>query len=137
MRLTLSCNFLSKIPEFLYKFQYLDLSNNLISEIPSIILESDTLQMLILTDNQIRNISEKIFNISNFSISENPLEICNFSIKKLVRATKRSTKFIENLIYELVGEGSLDGTLEGDIFKFTNDPEDIIRVLADRVKIFL
>ncbi|MCP4761524.1 MAG: hypothetical protein GY870_07065, partial [archaeon] len=61
----------------------------------------------------------------------------NLSIHKLARALKKSEKFTENLIYELVGEGSLDGTLEGDNFKFTNDPDEIIRVLADRMKIFI
>jgi predicted HicB family RNase H-like nuclease len=53
-------------------------------------------------------------------------------IDKLALALNKSVADAEKLIYELAGEG-LDGTLEGRIFKYTGDMENVISKFNEKI----
>ena len=49
-------------------------------------------------------------------------------MKKLAQALNITQEEAENLIYELAAEG-ISGSLEDDVFKFTNDEDEVINAL--------
>lgn len=53
-------------------------------------------------------------------------------IDKLAKALNRTNEYAENLIYELAAEG-IDGSLEDEVFKFTNTSEEVISKLSDLI----
>lgn len=57
----------------------------------------------------------------------------NLPIDKLAQALNKTEEEAENLIYELAAEG-IEGILEKDVFKFTDDPEKVISSLFDLIE---
>ena len=53
-------------------------------------------------------------------------------IEKFAKALNRTNNYTENLIYELADEG-IEGSIEDGIFKFTNDPEEVISKLLNMI----
>ncbi len=53
-------------------------------------------------------------------------------IDKFAKALNRTNNYTENLIYELADEG-IEGSIEDGIFKFTNDPEEVISKLLNMI----
>lgn len=54
-------------------------------------------------------------------------------IPKLAQVLEIPEEEAENLIYELVAEG-LEGTLEGNIFNFSSEPENVIKMFHERIE---
>lgn len=53
-------------------------------------------------------------------------------IDKFAKALNRTNNYTENLIYELADEG-IEGSIEDGIFKFTNNPEEVISKLLNMI----
>ncbi|MEJ2250010.1 MAG: hypothetical protein P8Y70_17000 [Candidatus Lokiarchaeota archaeon] len=56
----------------------------------------------------------------------------NIPISKLAQIMNIADEQAENLIYEIAAEG-IDGSLEEGIFKFKNDPDEVIRILFTQI----
>ena len=54
-------------------------------------------------------------------------------MKKLAQALSITKEEAENLIYELAAEG-ISGSLEDDVFKFTDDEDEVIDALIGLIE---
>jgi len=54
-------------------------------------------------------------------------------VEKLAQILDISNEDAENIIYEIAAEG-IDGVLEENVFKFSNQPEEVINILNEIIE---